>query len=91
MVEILKKSLKIVPDSEGFEYTEEETKLEDEENAILDPEDDKFDASNTSDDLIYTCPQCQKIFEEKIEVILHIDHCENVQEGCPEEEVEENM
>ena len=80
--EVFEAAQNVEDDQEGFEYDEEEDNVEsDEEDG-----DDESSDSETDDDgdaPFFSCPFCQRIFEEKQDVLDHIDV--NHQAGAAEE------
>ena len=90
-VEVMKKALGVKPEAEGFEYIEEEAELDAAEMAQLyDPNDNIESGSETSDassEIVnFSCPFCQKVFEEKEDVTEHVNDCD---EAMDEDDVDE--
>ena len=73
--DILKKSGEVEDDMECFEYDqsgegdEEEEEEEEEEDEESDPEIDE------DDPLLYNCPFCLGLFENKVDMNNHVDGC----------------
>ena len=91
-VEVMKKALGVKPDAEGFEYIEEEAELDAVEMAqLFDPNDNMESGSETSDassEIVnYSCPFCQKVFEEKGDVTEHVDDCNEANDEDEEDKV----
>ena len=79
-VKVLNEALGIVLDCDGFEYNEEAEIDAAEIARIEDIDIDELSESNTYDDptniLHYSCPFCQKLLNNKEEVINHVDNCD---------------
>ena len=58
------------PDEEGGDEVEEEEEEEEEEESDSDAE-----IEDEQDTLLYSCPFCMSIFEEKVEMEEHVDSC----------------
>ena len=79
-VEILNAANMVVDDMEGYDH-EEEGGEEPDDDEDDDDEEEESDSDEEIDDeedtLLYSCPFCMDIFEEKIEMEVHIDTCMN--------------
>ena len=80
MLILLNKAMGVIDDTEGFEYTaeEEEADLAEAAAAAEDMvEDSGSETSDCSSNIdSFSCLFCQKLFEEKEEVCVHQEQCE---------------
>ena len=82
-IEVMNSALEIVPDTEGFDYNQQEKEADDADMARLEEGMECGSGSETSDSSSnhpnFPCPFCPKIFDEKSEVIEHIETCEGIE------------
>ena len=77
-VEILENANLVEDDTEGHDPEEEEgNEVEEEEEEEEEESDSDSDAEieDEEDTLLYSCPFCMSIFEEKVEMEEHVDSC----------------
>ena len=74
MVEILRMSLKVENDMEGFEYIEDDDCNEETESNT----DSGSETEESDNDLSpYSCPYCMGNFPEKKDVLYHLNICDD--------------
>ncbi len=75
MLILLNKAMGVIDDTEGFEYkAEEEEAAAAAEDMVEDSGSETSDCSSNIDS--FSCLFCQKLFEEKEEVCVHQEQCE---------------
>ena len=74
-VEILQKANEVEDDMEGQEYDDEDDEDDDEEEEEEEESDSDSEIEEEHETLLFSCPFCMGIFEEKVEMEHHVDSC----------------
>ena len=75
-VEVLERANLVEDDMEGYDPVEEDGEEDEEEEEEEDDESDSdAEIEDEHDTLLYSCPFCMSVFEEKIEMETHVDSC----------------